>query len=202
MILSYNNFIQIDVYGLSYFFGSKCDAIGIKIMKKKIWLFEVKDFKGLAFVALIQLCRHYLVYFQVRGSNIHETMIFDVIFHILEVSGGRWASALVVGRLCFFFWSFVIYVCHGMMDACILMWLCELHYICIGWHDVMRCGMNEFAYVLRQYELYDSCKAMMVSLPRGLCWVRVKRFHSFVSLYHELSKSAPPKALLSGWSCC
>jgi len=29
--------------------------------------------------------------------------------------------------------------------------------------------MNEFAYVLRQYELYDSCKAMMVSLPRGLC---------------------------------
>jgi len=42
------------------------------------------------------------VYFQVRGSNIHETMIFDVSFRILEASGGRWARALVVGRLCLF----------------------------------------------------------------------------------------------------
>jgi len=53
-------------------------------------------------------------------------------------------------------------------------------------------------YVMRQYELCDSYKVRMVSLPRGLCRVRVKGFHSFVSLWHELSKSAPPKALLSG----
>jgi len=26
----------------------------------------------------------------VRGSNIHETVIFHIIFRILEVSGGRW----------------------------------------------------------------------------------------------------------------
>jgi len=32
------------------------------------------------------------VYFQVRGLNTHEIVIFDVIFHILEVSGGRWAT--------------------------------------------------------------------------------------------------------------
>jgi len=29
--------------------------------------------------------------------NIHETVIFDVIFHILEVSSGRWVSVLVTG---------------------------------------------------------------------------------------------------------
>jgi len=55
-------------------------------------------------------------------------------------------------------------------------------YICMGWYDVMRCGMNECAYVLRKYELSDSCKAKMVSLPNGLCQVRVKGFRSFVSL--------------------
>jgi len=38
----------------------------------------------------------------VRGSNIHETVIFDVISHILDASHSRWASALVVGRLCIF----------------------------------------------------------------------------------------------------
>jgi len=40
------------------------------------------------------------VYFQVRGSNIHETVIF--IFLILEASSGCWASALVARRLCLF----------------------------------------------------------------------------------------------------
>ena len=42
------------------------------------------------------------MYFQVRGSNIHETVILDVIFRILEESGGRWASAFIFGRLCRF----------------------------------------------------------------------------------------------------
>jgi len=67
---------------------------------------------------------------------------------------------------------------------------------------VLRYDMYGCTYVMRQYELFDSCKARMVSLPRGLCWVRVKGFRSLVSLWHELSKSTPPKALSSGWSCC
>ena len=37
------------------------------------------------------------MYFQVTGSNIHESVIFDVIFRILEASGGRWANVLVAG---------------------------------------------------------------------------------------------------------
>jgi len=39
------------------------------------------------------------VYFQVRGSNIHEIVIFDVIFRILEALIGHWASAFVAGRV-------------------------------------------------------------------------------------------------------
>jgi len=66
----------------------------------------------------------------------------------------------------------LIYLCHDK----------NYMYICMGWYDVMRYGMNECAYVLRQYELSDSCKAKMISLPRGLCQVRVKGFCSFVSL--------------------
>jgi len=46
-------------------------------------------------------------------------------------------------------------------------------YICMGWYDVMRCGMNVCAYVLRQFELSDTCKAVMISLTRGFCRVRV-----------------------------
>ena len=67
---------------------------------------------------------------------------------------------------------------------------------------VLRNDMYGCTYVMRHYELFNNCKAMMVSLPRGLCRVRIKGFHSLVSLWHELSKSAPPKALSSGWSCC
>ena len=37
------------------------------------------------------------VYFQVRGSDIHETMIFDVISRNLEASGGHWASDWSLG---------------------------------------------------------------------------------------------------------
>jgi len=66
---------------------------------------------------------------------------------------------------------------------------------------VIRYDMYRCTYVMRQYE-FDSCKSRRISLPRGLCRVRVKGFHSFVSLWHELSKSDPPKALSSGWSCC
>jgi len=43
-----------------------------------------------------------LVYFLVRGSNIHEIVIFDAISCILDASRSRWASDLVVGRLCIF----------------------------------------------------------------------------------------------------
>jgi len=50
------------------------------------------------------------------------------------------------------------------------------------WHDVMRYCMNEYTYVVGQYEFSDSHKAKMVSLPIGLCGVRVKGFRSFVSL--------------------
>jgi len=42
------------------------------------------------------------VYFQVRGSNIHETVIFDVISRILEASGGRWASDWSLAIVSFF----------------------------------------------------------------------------------------------------
>jgi len=42
------------------------------------------------------------VYFKVRGSNIHETVIFDIISHILEASGGRWASDWSLGDCVFF----------------------------------------------------------------------------------------------------
>jgi len=36
----------------------------------------------------------FLVYFWVRGSNIHETVIFNVISRILDASRHRWASWL------------------------------------------------------------------------------------------------------------
>jgi len=42
------------------------------------------------------------VYFQVRGSNIHKTVIFDVISRILEASGGRWASDWSLGECVIF----------------------------------------------------------------------------------------------------
>jgi len=47
---------------------------------------------------------------------------------------------------------------------------------------VMRYDMYGCTYVMIKYELFDSCKANMISLPRGLCRVRVKVFCSFVSL--------------------
>jgi len=40
------------------------------------------------------------VYFKVRGSNIHETII-DIISRILEASGGRWASDWSLGDCVF-----------------------------------------------------------------------------------------------------
>jgi len=52
---------------IAILFGSKCDAIGIKITKKKLWLFKVKDFKGSTFVALVQLCR-----LQIKGKRIRK----------------------------------------------------------------------------------------------------------------------------------
>jgi len=56
-----------------------------------------------------------------------------------------------------------------------------------GWngmmlHDVMRCCMNEYTYVVEQYEFSNSRKVRRVLLPRGLCLVRVIGFRSFVSL--------------------
>jgi len=39
-----NGLVQYWYMRHSILFDSKCDAIGIKIMKKKIWLLEVKDF--------------------------------------------------------------------------------------------------------------------------------------------------------------
>jgi len=42
--------------------------------------------------------------------------------------------------------------------------------------------MNEYTYVVGQYEFFDSCKARMIYLPRGLCWVKAKGFRSLVSL--------------------
>jgi len=43
------------------------------------------------------------VYFQVRGSNIH--VIFDVIFRILKVSGGRWRVPWSLGDYVFFWYA-------------------------------------------------------------------------------------------------
>jgi len=42
------------------------------------------------------------VYFQVRGSNIHETVIWTLFFVFLEVLGDSWASTLVARRLFLF----------------------------------------------------------------------------------------------------
>jgi len=52
----------------------------------------------------------------------------------------------------------------------------------IMWHDVMRFCMNEYTYVVGQYEFSDNRKARMILLPKGLCRVRVKGFRSSVSL--------------------
>jgi len=50
------------------------------------------------------------------------------------------------------------------------------------WHDVMRGFMNEYTYGVGQYGFSDSCKAMMVLLPKGFCRVKVKGFRFSVSL--------------------
>ena len=42
------------------------------------------------------------MYFRVRGSNIHETVIFNVIFRTLEVSCGRWATMFFFSDMCSF----------------------------------------------------------------------------------------------------
>jgi len=47
---------------------------------------------------------------------------------------------------------------------------------------VMTYDMYGCTYVMRQYELSNSYKVMMVSLPIGLYRVRVKGFRSFVSI--------------------
>jgi len=44
----------------------------------------------------------YLVYFQVKGLKINKTILFHIVFCILELLGGRSASLFVAGRLSFF----------------------------------------------------------------------------------------------------
>ena len=48
---------------------------------------------------------NFLCISKLGGSNIHETVIFDVIFRILEASSGRWASALSLGNYVFFLYA-------------------------------------------------------------------------------------------------
>jgi len=44
--------------------------------------------------------------------------------------------------------------------------------------------------MMRQYEFFDSRKALMVLLPIWLYWVKVKGLLSAISIWHEFSKSA------------
>jgi len=55
------------------------------------------------------------------------------------------------------------FICVMMRIMCAYVWNGMM------WHHVMGCCINEYTYVVGQYEFSDSCKAMMVSLPRGLC---------------------------------
>jgi len=60
--------------------------------------------------------------------------------------------------------------------------MCAYVWNAMVWHNVMRSCMNEYTYMVGQYEFSDSHKARMVSLPRGLCRVKVKGFRSFISV--------------------
>jgi len=77
--------------------------------------------------------------------------------------------------------------------------------VMIWWNCMMNWGMFDHVrsydmymctYVMRQYEFSDSCKARMIPLSRGLCWVRVKCFLLAISLWHELVRVLLPKDLL------
>jgi len=61
---------------------------------------------------------------------------------------------------------------------------------------VMWCDMYMCTYAMEQYEFSNNWKSRMVLLPRGLYRVSVKGFHSAISLWHELSKSAPTEGFV------
>jgi len=47
---------------------------------------------------------------KLEGLKIHKTIIFHVVFHVLEALGGLWASLFVAGQLSFFFLIYAVVV--------------------------------------------------------------------------------------------